>query len=149
VACANGDITGVALNANGLDGTIPSSVGSMTELNYMSLRYNNLKGTIPSSLASLTQLSTGLDLQGNNLKGTIPSSLASLTQLTDLTLRDNALTGLVPPLPFKQYSMVCDLDYPGCTEPKCNHFKCPLPAGSEQCGSAHCKWGYDGAGRSI
>jgi hypothetical protein len=74
--------------------------------------------------------------------------LASMTKLTDIVLYGNALTGLVPPLPFTQYKSQygCYLNAnPGqCTEPKCNHFKCPLPAGSEQCkeyGSAgvHCK----------
>jgi hypothetical protein len=110
----------------------------MTGLNYMILFSNNLKGTIPSSLVSLTRL-VNLNLFSNNLKGTIPSSLASLTQLIGLGLNDNALTGLVPPLPFKQYSGGCALDLPDdCTEPNCNHFKCPLPAGSEQC-SVHCK----------
>ena len=82
---------------------------------------------------------TQLYLEGSNSKGTIPSSLASLTQLTYLGLAGNALTGLVPPLPFKQYKDQygdgdCFLDNPDyCTEPNCNHFKCPLPAGSEQC----------------
>jgi hypothetical protein len=88
---------------------------------------------------------TQLQLFNSNLKGTIPSSLASLTQLTDLALGENALTGLVSLLPFKQYRDRCILDYPGsCTEPNYNHFKCPLPAGSEQCKDAvgagvHCK----------
>jgi hypothetical protein len=122
----------------------------MTGLNFMSIGGNNLKGTIPSSFASLTKL-ISLQLPSNNLKGTIPSSLASLTQLAQLGLWDNALTGLVPPLPFKQYSGgphggYCCLDFPGnCQMPNCNHFKCPLPAGSEQCKdssgrvSVHCK----------
>jgi hypothetical protein len=111
----------------------------------MDLSLNNLKGTIPSSLASLTRL-TNLNLSANNLKGTIPSSLASLTRLAILILDHNALTGLVPPLPFKQYSggqysVGCVLDNPGGS----NHFKCPLPAGSEQCkilgggAGVHCK----------
>jgi hypothetical protein len=90
---------------------------------------------------------TLIDLYRNNLKGTIPSSLASMTKLTKIRLDENALTGLVPPLPFKQYGVDCGLNDPGsCKEPNCNHFKCPLPAGSEQCkfnGSGavgvHCK----------
>jgi hypothetical protein len=89
---------------------------------------------------------TELDLSTNNLKGTIPSSLAWLTQLTDLDLRYNDLTGLVPPLPFKQYSYGCWIDEPDdcALYGNCNRFKCPLPAGSEQCKSpvgagVHCK----------
>ena len=114
--------------------------GNITKL---FLLKNNLKGTIPSSLGSLTRLEE-LDLDENNLEGTIPSSLASLTRLTYLSLQYNTLTGLVPPLPFKQYSNMCLLDAPPslpypCFEPYCNHFKCPLPAGSKQCDTVHCK----------
>jgi hypothetical protein len=47
-------------------------------------------------------------------------------------LAQNKLTGLIPPLPFVQYSDFCALtdedNRPGnCTTPNCNHFKCPLP----------------------
>jgi hypothetical protein len=139
----------LSFEPNNLKGTIPSSLASLTRLTKLELFGNNLKGTIPSSLASLTQLAY-LGLESNNLTGTIPSSLASLTQLAYLALRGNALTGLVPPLPFKQYNYLvgeCYLDDPGCgpREPHCNHFKCPLPAGSEQCKypngdvGVHCK----------
>jgi hypothetical protein len=88
---------------------------------------------------------TYMYLPGNNLRGTIPSSLAKLSKLTVLALYDNRLTGLLPPLPFAQYTggdpgYGCHLDAPSCTEPNCNHFKCPLPAGSKQCnGGVHCK----------
>jgi hypothetical protein len=68
-------------------------------------------------------------------------------------LDKNYLTGVVPPLPFKQYGFGCVLNAVAepsppaepCTEPQCNHFKCPLPAGSEQCtyesggAGVHCK----------
>jgi hypothetical protein len=114
--------------------------GDITDMNLFA---NNLKGTIPSSLASLTKL-TFLGLDSNNLKGTIPFSLASLTKLTSLFLSDNSLTGLVPPLPFKQYGDYgCSLDDPDWCDMNCNLFKCPLPAGSEQCKyegvGVHCK----------
>jgi hypothetical protein len=49
-----------------------------------------------------------------------------------IVLHSNMLTGLLPPLPFAQYAY-CVLDRPSYCEPNCNHFKCPLPAGSEQC----------------
>jgi hypothetical protein len=60
--------------------------------------------------------------------------------LNEISLHTNKLTGLVPPLPFAQYTDpkhggLCFLDFPAycINEPNCNHFKCPLPAGSEQC----------------
>jgi hypothetical protein len=91
---------------------------------------------------------TSMLLFENKLKGTIPRSLAALTRLDTLDLSLNALTGFVPPLPFKQYSNGCALNDSGCTEDgdhDCNHFRCPLPAGSKQCnwgGDAgiQCKW---------
>jgi hypothetical protein len=82
---------------------------------------------------------TAMALYENNLRGTIPSSLAKLSKMATLDLDRNRLTGLVPSLPFAQYNFNggCILNLPSgqytCTEPNCNHFKCPLPAGSEQC----------------
>jgi Leucine-rich repeat (LRR) protein len=138
VMCANGDITQVKLGSNGLTGTISSSLELLTSLTILGLIGNGLTGTIPSSLGSLTSL-TDLKLYGNELTGTIPSSLASLTSLTNILLDQNKLTGTVPPLPFVRYTGGCHLDYSTCTEPNCNHFRCPLPAGSEHCDSVHCK----------
>jgi Leucine-rich repeat (LRR) protein len=93
---------------------------------------------------------TYVQLYGNNLLGTIPSSLANLSKLTQLYLYGNQLKGLLPPLPFAQYTDNgygdgCFLDDPSdCTEPNCNHFKCPLPAGHKRCKynayhGVHCK----------
>jgi hypothetical protein len=89
---------------------------------------------------------TGMRLQSNDLHGTIPSSLAKLSEMSLLWLYDNRLTGLVPSLPFAQYTNgECRLDAPSaCTKPSCNHFKCPLPAGHKQCTNGtdpgvHCK----------
>jgi hypothetical protein len=46
-SCANGDITSVSLDSNGLKGTIPLSLGSLTGFNYMDLALNNLHGHHP------------------------------------------------------------------------------------------------------
>jgi hypothetical protein len=118
----------MTLTVNSMEGTIPSSLGSLTKLTDMNFFSNGLKGTIPFSLGSLAEL-TSLVLARNSFKGTIPASLGLLTKLTTIDLRSNTLTGRVPPLPFKQYTD-CDL---GGTESFWNQFKCPLPAGSEQC----------------
>ena len=76
--------------------TIPTAIGSLTQLTYLWLVGNQLTGPIPSTLANLPSLNS-LSLQGNQLTGTIPSTLASLTQLTYLWLSENAqLTGTIP-----------------------------------------------------
>ena len=116
---ANGRVTRLVLYGNGLTGSIPSSLGSLTNLIQLSLSNNDLTGSIPPSLGSLTNLlvldiantqltgsipsSLGsltnlenLDLHGTQLTGSIPSSLGSLTNLTDLWLQGNQLTGSIP-----------------------------------------------------
>ena len=60
-------------------GTIPASVGSMVNLNY-------------------------LELYANSLIGTIPSSVTLLTKLTDLRLFSNKLTGIVSALCYCLWS---------------------------------------------
>ena len=92
---ANGRVTQLVLYGNGLTGSIPSSLGSLTNLLGLSLSNNDLTGSIPSSLGSLTNL-LYLDIAATQLTGSIPSSLGSLTNLEDLDLHFNQLTGSIP-----------------------------------------------------
>jgi hypothetical protein len=78
---------------------------------------------------------TDLHLSFNRLTGSIPSALANLKKLARVYLDQNNLGGIVPPLPFEQYSTgtptsgACSLDNPKlCQGPVCNRFSCPLPA---------------------
>jgi hypothetical protein len=61
----------------------------------------------------------------NNMKGSIPEALGDLEQLTFLELYQNRLTGVVPSLPFKNYTNGCYLQYQ--TTNPTNHYTCPLP----------------------
>ncbi len=88
-------VTHLDLYENNLTGTIPSELGSLTNLQYLDLYENNLTGTIPSELGSLTNLQN-LNLDGNNLSGTIPAELGSLTNLQNLNLDGNNLSGTIP-----------------------------------------------------
>jgi hypothetical protein len=124
----------MSLYVNGLNGTIPDSIGEMTGMTYLALQSNSLHGTIPDSIGQMTSMAY-LALFNNKLTGTIPSALANLKLLTDLKLADNKLGGEVPPLPFAQYTSACYLNDPSqCAEfGACNHFSCPLPANSDKC----------------
>jgi len=84
------------LDDNSLTGTIPSSLGSLSELQRLYLQGNSLTGTIPPSLGELSELYR-LYLYDNSLSSTIPSELGSLTSLGNLYLYDNnSLSGTLP-----------------------------------------------------
>lgn len=73
---------------NNLIGTIPESLGNLTNLQQLDLSHNQLTGTIPSQLGNLTNLRK-LSFVGNQLTGTIPAELANLTNLWTLNIGYN------------------------------------------------------------
>lgn len=80
---------------NNLVGTLPSELGDLEALEYLSLHDNQLSGTIPASLGQLTNL-TDILLYENQLTGAIPSELGQLNNLKTLQLYDNQLSGSIP-----------------------------------------------------
>ena len=95
VSTAGGRVTHLLLHDNRLTGSIPTSLGSLENLEVLYLSGNELTGSIPSSLGSLENL-IELYLQDNELTGSIPSSLGSLENLIELYLWSNRLTGSIP-----------------------------------------------------
>ena len=88
-------VEGLRLRRNGLEGTIPSELGSLKGLVTLDLSYNALSGSIPPELGNLTSL-RWLELMSNDLSGPIPPELGNLPQLGLLFLSRNALTGPIP-----------------------------------------------------
>lgn len=88
-------VTRINLGQNGLNGTIPVDMGSMSSLTSLKLHNNSLSGPIPSELGYLSNL-TELILSTNALSDTIPSSLGDLTLLQNINLSSNNLTGSIP-----------------------------------------------------
>ncbi|KAJ0041822.1 hypothetical protein Pint_19316 [Pistacia integerrima] len=78
-----------------LSGYIPSQIGALSKLNFMSLSNNNLTGVIPPEIGSLSNLKR-LDLSSNNLTRKIPSTIRYLTELVVLNLSSNNFTGPIP-----------------------------------------------------
>ena len=71
------------LSESGLTGSIPSSIGNLTNLTQLYLINNQLTGEIPPEIGQLTNL-TRLYLKYNQLTGEIPSEIWGLTNLTAL-----------------------------------------------------------------
>ncbi|GLT79549.1 hypothetical protein SLA2020_510330 [Shorea laevis] len=78
-----------------LEGSIPASIGNLSQLTSLQLYSKNFSGQIPSSLANLTQLSV-LFLSDNHFSGPIPAFLENLSQLAILSLSFNNLSGPIP-----------------------------------------------------
>ena len=79
ITCNNGRLTDLFLEKNGLNGTLPNSLGNLSNLTYLNLSPNNITGSIPESLGNLSNL-TVLHLYSNNIIGSIPESLGNLSQ---------------------------------------------------------------------
>jgi hypothetical protein len=118
-------------------GEIPSEIWMLSKLKNLSIS-GLAMGTLPIEIADLSNLES-LEFNGGGffggLTGPIPSEIAKLGKLTDVQLRSNSLTGLVPALPFAQYTDACVLAAGSkyCTAG--NQFSCPLPASAQQCKS--------------
>ena len=77
-------------------GDIPSWLGSLSNLTDLWLSNNQLTGEIPSELGRPEQLGVAVPRTSNQLTGAIPAELGNLSNLTDLYLAGNQLTGCVP-----------------------------------------------------
>ena len=85
---AQGRVKALELRGNKLSGSIPESIGNLTNLQSLSLNLNQLSGSIPSTLGNLSKL-TYLDLSENQLSGPIPESIGNLSNLEELRLYRN------------------------------------------------------------
>ena len=97
---ALGSLTSLAeldLDGNALAGPIPGALGALANLRRLSLRENALAGPIPGALGRLASLDE-LDLGGNGMTGPVPAGLGNLSRLRRLSLWGNDLTGPIPEL---------------------------------------------------
>ena len=92
----SGALTSLQVSSNRLTGTLPASLGLLTDLESLTLTGNQLSGTLPASLGSLTAL-THISMSGNQLSGSIPAWLGALTRLEFIDLSVNSFTGSIPP----------------------------------------------------
>ncbi|XVF78239.1 hypothetical protein PTKIN_Ptkin14bG0114500 [Pterospermum kingtungense] len=74
---------------------VPSSIGNLTKLTFLSLSFNNFEGPVPNVFGNLNKL-IWLDLSSNHFHGLLPWSTFNLTGLTYMELSYNLLEGVLP-----------------------------------------------------
>ena len=103
LACCRPFPRQLLLQYNQINGTIPTTLGMLTALQYVLLWLNQLSSSrVPS--AQCRCFTCGLyptcrrvlSIPNNNLVGTIPSSIFTLPAVTNLQLQNNGLTGTLP-----------------------------------------------------
>lgn len=94
----NGRATMINTSQNNiLQGTLPSTIGNLSELTFIDLRVNpNLTGSIPPELGLLSNLQK-LFISGCGFTGSIPSEIGNISNLEDLNLGNPGVGGIIPP----------------------------------------------------
>ncbi|MFS7956086.1 putative non-specific serine/threonine protein kinase [Helianthus anomalus] len=85
-----------SLYNNSFRGAIPHEIGRLKRLNFLSLYLNKFNGVIPTNFSGCFNLKV-LDLSGNKLVGSIPKQISFLSKLSFLELDENKLTGGISP----------------------------------------------------
>ncbi|KAK4604025.1 hypothetical protein RGQ29_012508 [Quercus rubra] len=88
-------LTDLNLSNNNIFGEIPSTIGHLTNLSYLSLSWNQISGSIPIEIGNMKSL-TYLNLSNNNIVGSIPIELANCSSLANLSLSHNYLNKSIP-----------------------------------------------------
>eukprot|EP01018_Ginkgo_biloba_P016753 Gb_28309 [translate_table: standard] len=88
-------LTYLSLGTNLIGGKLPQQIGNLTNLTVLSLEVNLFIGPIPSALCTLEQLQI-LYMGGNKFEGSIPTEIGQLTSLGLLSLDQTTLSGQIP-----------------------------------------------------
>ena len=91
----SGRVLRLRLRDNGLQGSIPRSLGRLDQLNTLNLGANSLTGGIPPEIGELRRL-RDLRLYDNELSGPLPPQMGDLAALRSLTVWETDLSGPVP-----------------------------------------------------
>lgn len=88
VTVENGDVANIFLNSNGLSGSLPQTIGNLSELKRFWVNVNSLYGELPASIYSLNKL-TQLNLAANDFTGPLDPRVGGMSALGLLRIGGN------------------------------------------------------------
>ncbi|XP_062109252.1 receptor-like kinase TMK4 [Humulus lupulus] len=91
IKCSSGQVTAINLRDMSLTGTLPSDLGTLSQLTTLSLQGNHFKGAFPS-MANLSLLET-IYLDSNNFTSIPSGCFQGLTSLQTLSISQNTNLG--------------------------------------------------------
>jgi len=109
----------LSVDINALSGSVPKELGNLTNLISLGFGSNNLNGPLPSELGNLVNLEQ-LYIDSAGLSGPLPSTFSRLTKMTVLWASDNDFTGQMPDF-IGSWVNLAELRFQG------NSFQGPLP----------------------
>lgn len=83
------------LDGNVVQGTIPTVIGTLTNLASLSVTNSSLTGPIPTEIGNLVNFQR-VWLYSNKLVGSIPAQLSKLSKLEVFEIYNNSITGIMP-----------------------------------------------------
>ncbi|MDP4276347.1 MAG: T9SS type A sorting domain-containing protein [Bacteroidota bacterium] len=102
VVVTNNRVTELAFECNNMIGTIPASIGNLTELTKLQLNgddspetYVDLHGTVPAELWNCTKLNR-LQIKFTNITGPLPAGIEKLTALQEINFQKTKLGCEIP-----------------------------------------------------
>ncbi len=91
-----GKITQLNLSGFGLNGQLPSDIGTLTDLTRLTISSNpGLTGPLPSTIGNLANLDALLAVT-TGLQGPLPKEMGNLKKITNLQLNNNNIDGKIP-----------------------------------------------------
>eukprot|EP00211_Chloroparvula_japonica_P000121 CAMPEP_0119148352 /NCGR_PEP_ID=MMETSP1310-20130426/41708_1 /TAXON_ID=464262 /ORGANISM="Genus nov. species nov., Strain RCC2339" /LENGTH=1200 /DNA_ID=CAMNT_0007140381 /DNA_START=89 /DNA_END=3691 /DNA_ORIENTATION=+ len=86
----------LAMELTSFSSTLPSCLGTLSEMYVLKLNANRLSGEMPTEIGNLEKLIL-LEVSNNSFEGTVPKEWRGLTRLTEMRLDRNLLSGTLPP----------------------------------------------------
>lgn len=95
ITCKDQTVVSISIPKRKLYGSLPSSLGSLSQLRHVNFRNNKLFGNLPPQLFQAQGLQS-LVLYGNSLSGSLPTQIQNLRYLQTLDLSQNFFNGSLP-----------------------------------------------------